>query len=137
MNGRIEAAFIGTCGTDADTRFVNGGELFMASVPVAVGAKGEEPQWIRIALFGQLAEDMAPRLVKGAKSYFEGTISQNHFTDRHGRQQVGLNLVARVVQPIGQIGRRRPRPDPEPQAPLDGRGAREEVRDELNDEIPF
>lgn len=139
MNGKIEAAFIGTCGRDAETRIAKDGCTLLTTVSVAVGEQGSEPYWIRCALFGEQGEQIGRSLTKGAKAYFEGFLTVQHYETRDGQKRVGLNLTTNVCQPVGQIGRRKqkkstPGPAGASAAVHRPMAAREP---ELNDAIPF
>jgi single-strand DNA-binding protein len=113
MNG-IHAAFTGRIGKDAEVRTARDGKPW-ASFPVAVDTKGdgEAPAiWVRVALFGDTVGAMAPRLTKGTEVYCEGRMSLGTWTGRDGEVKAGLNLTAWEVQPMGQIGRRKPKARP-------------------------
>jgi hypothetical protein len=76
---------------------------------MAVDAKtdGEAPAtWVRVALFGDAVAAPAPTLTKGTQVYCEGRLSLGTWK---GRARSGLNLAAWEVQPMGQIGRRKPK----------------------------
>jgi single-strand DNA-binding protein len=91
---------------------------------VAVDAKGdgEAPAtWVRVALFGDTVGELAARLTKGAEVYCEGRLTLGTWTGKDGEPKAGLNLAAWVVQPMGQIGRRKPKAAPS--RPRDERGA--------------
>jgi len=140
MNGKIEAAFIGTCGRDAETRIAKNGTTLLTTVSVAVGANGEEPQWVRCALFGEAGEALGKRLVKGTRAYFEGELSQHHYETRDGQNKVALNLRTTKCEPVGSIGRSKSEASNPPETdrvhhPIEvsGSGAHRD----LNDQIPF
>lgn len=108
MNG-IHAAFTGRIGKDAEVRAARDGKPW-ASFPVAVDTKADgeaPPTWVRVAFFG--AGTAAPRLTKGTQIYCEGRLSLGTWTGRDGEAKSGLNLTAWEVQPMGQIGRRKPK----------------------------
>jgi single-strand DNA-binding protein len=113
MSG-IECAFSDRLGRAAELRRVRNGELAMTSFSVAVedGDKGNDgdtqPTWVRVVLFGDRAEELVDRLTKGTRCYCEGRTTLNTWTGRDGIERTGLSVVATVVQPLGQIGRRRP-----------------------------
>ena len=141
MHGKIEAAFIGTCGRDAETLLAKNGTILLTTVSVAVGAKGEEPQWIRCALFGEAGEAPGKRLVKGSKAYFEGELSQHHYQTQDGQNKVSLNLRTTKCEPIGRIGRRKS-PEASNQVetdrvhrPIEANSAG--AHPDLDDQIPF
>ena len=64
---------------------------------------------MRGALFGDTVGIVAPRLTKGTQVYCEGRLSLGTWTGRDGEARAGLNLAAWEVQPMGQIGRRKPK----------------------------
>jgi single-strand DNA-binding protein len=139
MNG-IQTAFEGTLGQDAELKFVKGGELPMVAFSVAVSEEGNSSQWVRVALFGEQAEELAHRLVKGAKVYCEGKLSLTTWQGKDGQQHTGLNASARLVQPLGQIGRSRPRKPrvmKKPGATTRRPPLERAAVDEFNDPIPF
>ena len=110
MNG-ITAAFFGRIGQDAELRYTAQGTAFV-SVSVAVEdakrAEGEPAEWVRCTVWGELAEEMAPRLGKGTRVYLEGRVRLKTWT-KDGAERSGLEVSAWTCQPIGQIGRQRPR----------------------------
>jgi single-strand DNA-binding protein len=110
----IECAFTGRLGKDAELRMVKGGTMPMISFSAAVEEKvqGDDTPatWVRVVAFNGLAEQMAERLVKGTRCYVEGRLTAELWQPDDGRQaRVNLQVVANVLQPIGQIGRQRPR----------------------------
>jgi len=64
---------------------------------------------VRVAFFGDTVGTAAPRLTKGTQIYCEGRLSLGTWTGRDGEAKSGLNLTAWEVQPMGQIGRRKPK----------------------------
>ena len=111
----IECAFTGRLGRDADAlKYVKGGELALLGFSCAVeGVKEDDDApatWVRVAVFGDQAEQLAPRLTKGVKVYVEGRLEVSLWQPDDGRApRVNLNVAASLVQPMGQIGKRRPR----------------------------
>ena len=75
MNG-ITAALTGRLGSDAELKYLPSGQA-LATVSVAVDdAKAEQgkSEWVRATVWGEQAEDLAPRLVKGTRVYLEGRV---------------------------------------------------------------
>jgi len=110
MNG-IAAALTGRLGSDAELKYLpNGNALATFSVAVddAKKADGDQAEWIRATVWGERAEDLAPRLFKGARVYLEGRVRLDQWTTQAGEQRSTLKLTAWVVQPMGQIGQQRP-----------------------------
>ncbi len=111
----IDSAFTARLGRDAELRHVKGGALAMLSFSAAVETRAtntdgeDETQWVRVVRFGPDAETLAPRLTKSARVYVEGRLKLDHWTGQDGAERTGINVVASLVQPLGQIGRRRPK----------------------------
>src|SRR5262249_46908687 len=105
-NGIIEAAFIGRVGTQPELRTSQASKAWTA-ISVAVG-KDEDTQWVRVAAFGETAERLIGRVVKGDRVYVEGDLRLNHWIDREGKPRSGLSVAARKVERLGEIGRNRP-----------------------------
>jgi single-strand DNA-binding protein len=113
VNG-IHACATGRCVRDAETRFTASGKQ-MVSVSIAVDdAKRQEgeTEWLKVVCWGELAESMADKLVKGTSAYFEGRLKLNTWTAADGTPRSGLELIAWTIQPMGQLGRRAPQPAP-------------------------
>jgi single-strand DNA-binding protein len=109
----LHVAFTGRLGGDPETRFLqNGSEVLQFSI-VANDSKAPEgaPEWIRVSIFAEkLPEDAAAKLNKGAEAYVEGRLQHGRWQGQDGTQRCGLRVNAWAVQPMGQIGRRRPTP---------------------------
>jgi single-strand DNA-binding protein len=109
----IDAAFTARLGRDAERRATKAGQP-MAVLTVAVdegegegeGEAGPAPTWAKVLAFGDQAETAA-ELTKGAEVYVEGRLRFEHWTDKEGAARTGLTVLARLVQPLGRIGRRR------------------------------
>ncbi len=111
MNG-ITAALTGRLGSDAELKYLpSGGALATFSVAVddAKKAEGDPAEWLRATVWGEQAEDLAPRLVKGTRVYLEGRLKLEQWQARDGAQRATLKLSAWACQPMGQIGKQRPR----------------------------
>jgi single-strand DNA-binding protein len=112
MNG-IETCFTARLGRDAELRMVEDGSLPMVSFTAAVDQQHQTednpPVWVRVVSFGDLAETMAERLVKSTRVYIEGRLSVDLWQPDDGRApRVNIQVVANILQPLGQIGRRLP-----------------------------
>ncbi len=116
MNG-IVACLFGRIGQDAGLRYTAQGTAF-TSVSVAVeDSKRDQDspaEWCRVTVWGDQAEELAPRLVKGTRLYAEGRVKLNQWMGNDGQERSGLSLSAWTCQPIGQIGRRQPWQEREP-----------------------
>ena len=107
MNG-IEAALEGRIGQAPTMRTSQGGKPW-CSFSVAVGGdeEGASPTWVSVAVFGSKADEAA-QLAAGARVYVEGRLRLDTWQDKDGRERTGLKLSASLVQPIAQIGRKKP-----------------------------
>lgn len=112
MNGLI-ACCQGRIGRVSELKRVKGGELPMVSFSVAVG-DGDTTQWVKVCLFGEQAEALAPKLIPGAECYVEGRLHLNLWKGRDGETRATLELSAWTTQLMRQIGKRRPK---QPRAP--------------------
>jgi single-strand DNA-binding protein len=111
MDG-LTVAFIGRTGTDAELRWTqNGTALVNVSVLVQDSkAADSQGQWVRVGRFGEDVEDLVQQLVKGVEVYVEGRLKLNTWQASDGTQRSGLNVTAWKLEPLGEIGRRAPRP---------------------------
>jgi single-strand DNA-binding protein len=109
MDGNIECALIGRVGSEPELKRSQARKPWTA-INVAVG-KDEDTQWVRVAAFGEAAERLIGRVVKGDRVYVEGDLRLNQWSDREGKPRSGLSVAARKVERLGEIGRNRP-PNP-------------------------
>lgn len=100
----IECAFTGRLAHEPEIKTSKAGKPW-ASLSVGVG-ESEALQWVRVAVFGEMAEAIRA-LPKGAKIYVEGRLKLEEWTGKDGVARHGLNVAATLVQPIGQIGKKR------------------------------
>ena len=100
----IECAFTGRLAHEPEIKTSKAGTPW-ASLSVGVG-ESEALQWVRVAVFGEMAEAIRA-LPKGAKVYVEGRLKLEEWTGKDGVARHGLNVAATLVQPIGQIGKKR------------------------------
>jgi single-strand DNA-binding protein len=106
MNG-ITAAFTGHVGKDAEVRTTRAGRPW-ASFSVCVDSTKDNEAattWVRVSLFGDTVEELAPRLVRGVEVYCEGRLSVRPWKDAEGRERIGLSLATGTVTVMGQVGR--------------------------------
>ena len=105
MTDIIESAFTGRVGQPPTVRTSKAGKPW-CTFSVAVGAD-DDTQWVNVSAFGETAEAIAT-LQKGARVYVEGRLKLNAWTTHDGTERTGLQVAATLVQPLGQIGKRRP-----------------------------
>lgn len=117
MNG-ITSCATGRLGSDAELKYSTTGAPFLTfnlAVDDAKKAEGAPTEWLRVVCFGEMAEDLAPKLTKGCRAYAEGRLRLESWTTREQEQRSTLKLTAWVVQPMG-VESRRPRQDGPPRA---------------------
>lgn len=101
----LEAALVGRLTADIDVRTSGSGKRF-ASVTVAVGTN-DATQWVRLALFGEKADQAAAELRRDDLVYVEGRLKLEHWTGRDGAERTGLAITVARIE-AATIGRRKP-----------------------------
>jgi single-stranded DNA-binding protein len=130
----IECAFTGRIGQEPTLKESKSGKPWL-SLSAAVG-EGDDVQWLQLAIFGSRAEELAGSLKKGDRIYAEGRLRVNSWQAKDGSRQFGLSVAASLVQPLGQIGAKRPR-KPKAMASKSAVFAPLDKQPALNDPIPF
>lgn len=104
----IEAALCGTVGTVPELKTSAGGKPW-AAFNVAVNYKDEEePNWVRVAMFGETAEKLCGNLIKDDRVYVEGNLKLSHWNDKAtGEAKHGLQVAAWKVSKMGAIGQKK------------------------------
>jgi single-stranded DNA-binding protein len=77
------------------------------AMKIAIG-QDDATQWVRVALFGELAQQLAPILQKGDRVYVEGTLRLDRWKNDAGEERSGLSVAAWKVEKLGNIGRNKP-----------------------------
>lgn len=105
----LKATVIGNLGADAELKQSQGGQpLLRVNVAGNYRARNdtdgsweERTEWVRVTLFGNRAEALAPMLTKGTRVYVEGRLEARPWTDQSGGLRAGLELVANDVEFMG------------------------------------
>ncbi len=140
----IEAATAGVLAGDIELKTSRNGNPFI-NFSLAVNQGNDEDgkpitQWVRVACFGQIAEQLAARARKGDKLYVEGALTLTSWADKAtGTERYGLKLAAWKAEKVGAsaIGKNRP---PRPKGTSFESQAAYQLRADgrdFNDEIPF
>ena len=139
-------SFTGTCGRDAEVRYLPSGQAVLnVNVANNVGF-GEKQQtlWIRVALFGKRAEgSLKDYLKKGQQVFVSGELTQSEYRANDGTTKTSLELIANIIDLIGKKNEAS-----QPQQNYQPSGVREQapVRQDANhdnfdvpydDDIPF
>jgi len=134
----IECAFAGCVGKDPELRTSQAGKPW-CSFAVAVG-QDDATQWVRVALFGEKAEEAARTIAKGDRVHVEGRLKLSTW-EKDGEARHGLEVAAWLAQPLGKIGNRKPeKPKPASAATVNATRAVQSPLDQrasLDDPIPF
>jgi single-stranded DNA-binding protein len=114
----IDAAMLGTMVSETIELRTSQACKKWAAFNVGVG-EGDNRQYVRIAVFGRLAERLAGELKNGDKVYIEAhSMRVSEWTSRTtGEVRTGLQAVGTKVEKAGTsaIGRNKP-PKPKPEA---------------------
>jgi single-strand DNA-binding protein len=109
MSGGVNRVIcIGNLGKDPEVRFTPGGQA-VCNFSVAVneswqdknGKKQERVEWIRIVVWGKLAELCGEYLKKGRQCYVEGRLQTREWTDKENRKNYTTEVVANAVTFLG------------------------------------
>lgn len=106
------ASLIGNVGRDAELRFTANGTA-QAQFSLAVnnrkkGAAGEwedATEWFNVVLFGDMAERLSERIVKGAQVYVEGRFQTRSWEGAGGEKRYKTEVIANSVQLLGGADR--------------------------------
>ena len=110
MNGII-AAVQGRIPKDAQPlRYTANGRAFLGfSLAVNDEKRGENDptEWVRVTLWGELAEQLDGALTKGREVYCEGRLRLKSWTTAEGIDRPSIEISAWTCQLLGAVGRRR------------------------------
>lgn len=103
--------FIGNLGRDPEIRYMPSGDA-VANFSIACtenfrdksGEKQERTEWVRISMFGKLAEIAGEYLKKGSSVYIEGRLQTRKWTNKEGQDQYTTEIVADRMQMLGGRG---------------------------------
>lgn len=105
MSEGMTVAFSGYLGQDATLRWTQGGQaLCQFSVLVADSKRkdDETPRWVRVTLWGEEGEQLAPKLLKGSEAHVLGRHRISHWQDKiTGADRQGEEVTATAVDLLG------------------------------------
>jgi single-strand DNA-binding protein len=136
ING-IECAFSARVGSEPELRTSQAGNPW-ANFSACVG-DGDEAQWVKVAAFGERAQQLVGNLKKGDRIYAEGRLKLESWTGKDGQPRTGIKVAAWRVERLGEIGRNKPA---KPKAPPEGEhsappSTRDWQRPVSDPDIPF
>lgn len=146
---------IGHLGRDPEVRYTAGGDA-IANFSIAcseswkdkaTGEKKETTEWVRISVFGKLAEICSQYLHKGSQVYIEGSLRTRKWTDKDGIERYTTEIRCDTLKMLGSPrGNGQPADDgygppadrraPPPAGGRPSSGPRPSF-DDLGDDIPF
>src|SRR5918998_2589042 len=104
----LKGSVIGNLGGDPELKYSASGQptlrMNLASNYRARTPEGEwqdRTEWVRVTVFGQRVETLAPLLKKGMRIYVDGRLEAHPWTDRAGGVRAGLEIVAGDVEFAG------------------------------------
>ena len=99
--GGIEAALSGRLGSDPEEKISAKGAVW-CSFHVAIDGNEEQPTWVKVAAFSDVARRCCADLKKGSRCYVERALRLTTWLDKtSGEQRHGLELAAWHVTPLG------------------------------------
>ncbi len=99
---------IGNVGKDPEIRYVSEG-VATTTISLAVsepyrdkqGNRQTRTEWIRVALWRNLAEVAEKYVKKGTQLYIEGRLSTRNYTDKEGKEHTITEVVANDLKLLG------------------------------------
>lgn len=100
---------LGNLGADPEVKFTPGGQAIcnfrMACTDTwndkESGQKQERTEWVRVVVFGKLAELCGEYLKKGRQTYVEGRMQTREWQDKEGQKRWTTEVVASQVVFLG------------------------------------
>lgn len=89
-----KVCLLGNVGRDVEVRYTQAGEP-IANFSLALsekwtakdGTKQERTEWVRVEVFGKLAQIARDYVTKGKQLYVEGSLATDEWTDREGKKR--------------------------------------------------
>src|SRR5678810_1084473 len=102
----IETAFTGRLGNQMQRHTKKGDKFLTLSVAVNFN---EGPEWVNVAVFKPVLDELPDELIKGEQIYVEGKLKVNRWENAEGKH-ANLAVTASRVDVLNRIGRRRAKP---------------------------
>lgn len=135
--------FIGRLGADPEVSYTPSGSA-VANISLAcgddykdknTGEKVEQTNWIRIVMFGRLAEIAGQYLTKGSQIYVSGKQVTRKWQAKDGSDRYTTEIVASDMQMLGQSQGQRV--DTSAQASSDGGRSSGQAPTDFDEDYPF
>jgi single-strand DNA-binding protein len=113
-----QCSFIGRLGKDPEMTYTpNAKPVTKFSLAVDQG-KDQEPLWLNIVCWNELAERMHEYLGKGQLVFVQGRLVMRSYTDKKQAKRVALEIVASTVQMLEKSNKAAPEPEPSEDVPF-------------------
>jgi single-strand DNA-binding protein len=108
MSGEMRATIVGNLGDDAELRFTPSGaavcQFSVANTPRKLDRttnewKDDEPTWVRVVAWRNLAQNAADTLKKGMRVIVTGELANRKWEDREGGTRYSLEMTADAIGP--------------------------------------
>ncbi|MDT0176908.1 single-stranded DNA-binding protein [Enterobacter sp. BRE11] len=156
MAGINKVIIIGNLGQDPEIRYTASGSA-VANLSVGVseqwkdkttGEKKQHTEWMRVVLFGKLAEVAGEHLRKGSQVYIEGQLRTRKWQDNSGQDRYTTEIVVNVGGTLQMLGGKqeasqgnRPQQNQQPRPPQQAGQSTPPASNEppmdFSDDIPF
>src|SRR5512135_1383801 len=101
MAGFNHCVFVGRVGIDPELRETNEGVSY-CRFRLAVDQGKEEPMWLSVVAWRQLATQIERFVKKGSLVLVAGRLSVDTYTDKQNQKQTGVEIVALDVRFLDQ-----------------------------------
>lgn len=137
--------FIGNLGRDPEMRYMPDGSA-IANFSIACtenwkdksGAKQERTEWVRVSVFGKLAEICGEYLKKGSSVFISGRMQTREWADKEGVKRYTTEIVADTMKMLGTKGSTEAS-SPQPSQSTEQQNEQKAPAgfDDFEDDIPF
>lgn len=150
MAGINKVIIIGNLGQDPEIRYTASGSA-VANFSVGVseqwkdkttGEKKQQTEWMRVVIFGKLAEVAGEYLRKGSQIYIEGKLATRKWQDQSGQERYTTEIHVNVGGTMQMLGGRQDEKPQGNQPQQQSRGpstppASNEPPMDFDDDVPF
>jgi single-strand DNA-binding protein len=96
-------SFIGTVGRDAEVRYTASNQAVLNVTVACNVGYGDKQQtlWVRVALWRNSVDKLAPYLKKGQQCFVSGELTQREYQANDGTTKTSLELNANILDLVG------------------------------------
>jgi single-strand DNA-binding protein len=89
---------IGRLGQYPEMRYFPSGAVVASFSVASENKKGDATEWVRVSVFGALAETCNQYLEKGKQVYVEGPFKTNTYQAKDGTSKTSLEMIGNTIQ---------------------------------------